>query len=676
VLKKNVSGIFPSVCQIKCGTNTCGCHDKKCKNEHNTNTYPLFRDSGEHIAEDVLMESKAQEIENMSETEDCLPSVQDIEKWSDIESRETLQMQSAQDTEKWTGIESRETLQMQSAQEETKGSKTETDGSLRLQQIKGDLFEAPKEFALGHCVAEDFVMGKGIAKSFRDKFGQVGYLRRQGKRSGQVAYIVADNRYIFYMVSKLRTKDTIRLHVLQQCLVELKLVCQQLGVTKLALPQLGRGRNQLAWKDVKASLEDIFCQTGMTISVYHCLVQERIGNLLHAPRVYSLAHCVAEDFSMSRGVAKQIKRMYGNQTYLLDQKKKVGEVAVLELGNRYIFYLVTKEHSAPDCKPTLETLNHTLVSLKSKCLKLGVHNLAMPRIATGIDQQSWADVKRCLEDVFSDMDMEIAIYSLPHVHPQANPEFHRQNSWRHSTRNRLESQPDSYSRDVPRHGRLEDEPHRQDSRSRSIRDRLGEAIEPESYRHRASLRWRSTQDRLEDEPESYRQGLRRHITHDILEEDLEDESYRQRASLQQRITHNSWEDEYESYRPRFSLQQRSSRMVPGLYRQDTQRHSIDDTPENEPEHYRQRASLQRHVTLEDDMEPDPYRGSLHKRKVVSDSESDDDYELREAVPRHEISILQNSSGHKVVYPRGRVVKCYRPDKRPQQFYRERSPDQF
>lgn len=36
-----------------------------------------------------------------------------------------------------------------------------------LREIDGDLFAAPVEYALGHCVAADLRMGAGIAVKFR-----------------------------------------------------------------------------------------------------------------------------------------------------------------------------------------------------------------------------------------------------------------------------------------------------------------------------------------------------------------------------------------------------------------------------------------------------------------------------------------------------------------------------
>jgi hypothetical protein len=44
----------------------------------------------------------------------------------------------------------------------------------------GDLFSSPDTDALAHCVSEDLVMGKGIAKIFKERFRGVGDLVAQG----------------------------------------------------------------------------------------------------------------------------------------------------------------------------------------------------------------------------------------------------------------------------------------------------------------------------------------------------------------------------------------------------------------------------------------------------------------------------------------------------------------
>ena len=46
---------------------------------------------------------------------------------------------------------------------------------------KGDLFSAPSDVSLAHCVSEDFRMGKGIATEFKKRFEGVNDLLSQSK---------------------------------------------------------------------------------------------------------------------------------------------------------------------------------------------------------------------------------------------------------------------------------------------------------------------------------------------------------------------------------------------------------------------------------------------------------------------------------------------------------------
>ncbi|KAG5877222.1 hypothetical protein JTB14_036430 [Gonioctena quinquepunctata] len=47
---------------------------------------------------------------------------------------------------------------------------------------RGDLFSVPRHFALAHCVSSDFKMSKGIALTFKQRFGRVDILLRQNQK--------------------------------------------------------------------------------------------------------------------------------------------------------------------------------------------------------------------------------------------------------------------------------------------------------------------------------------------------------------------------------------------------------------------------------------------------------------------------------------------------------------
>lgn len=73
---------------------------------------------------------------------------------------------------------------------------------LVFREVEGDLFTAPDEYALAHCVAADMKMGAGIAVKFREKYGQIDELLNQGATAGGLAILKDGSRFIYYLVSK------------------------------------------------------------------------------------------------------------------------------------------------------------------------------------------------------------------------------------------------------------------------------------------------------------------------------------------------------------------------------------------------------------------------------------------------------------------------------------------
>ncbi|GAB5571493.1 ADP-ribose glycohydrolase OARD1 isoform X1 [Prionailurus iriomotensis] len=79
------------------------------------------------------------------------------------------------------------------------GSPNEDPEGSRITYVKGDLFACPKTDSLAHCISEDCRMGAGIAVLFKKKFGGVQELLNQQKKSGEVAVLKRDGRYIYYL---------------------------------------------------------------------------------------------------------------------------------------------------------------------------------------------------------------------------------------------------------------------------------------------------------------------------------------------------------------------------------------------------------------------------------------------------------------------------------------------
>uniref|UniRef100_A0A3B3W0V5 Macro domain-containing protein n=1 Tax=Poecilia latipinna TaxID=48699 RepID=A0A3B3W0V5_9TELE len=51
----------------------------------------------------------------------------------------------------------------------------------KIKYATGDLFSAPNQESLAHCVSEDLRMGKGIAVLFKKNFGRVTELKEQSE---------------------------------------------------------------------------------------------------------------------------------------------------------------------------------------------------------------------------------------------------------------------------------------------------------------------------------------------------------------------------------------------------------------------------------------------------------------------------------------------------------------
>ena len=72
--------------------------------------------------------------------------------------------------------------------------------------------------------------------------------------------------------------------------------------------------------------------------------------------------------------------------------------------------LITKDKCYE--KPTLQTLEQSLISLKKYIIKHNISKLAMPKIGCGLDRLDWNDVSILIKNIFEDLDIEIVICYL------------------------------------------------------------------------------------------------------------------------------------------------------------------------------------------------------------------------------------------------------------------------
>ncbi|XP_009076808.1 PREDICTED: O-acetyl-ADP-ribose deacetylase 1 [Acanthisitta chloris] len=117
----------------------------------------------------------------------------------------------------------------------------------RIRSVRGDLFSCPSTDALAHCVSEDC---------------------RMEKKTGEVAVLRRDERYIYYLITKQKVSHKPTYESMQKSLEAMKAHCLQNGVTDISMPRIGCGLDGLEWDKVSAILREVFEDTDIKITVY------------------------------------------------------------------------------------------------------------------------------------------------------------------------------------------------------------------------------------------------------------------------------------------------------------------------------------------------------------------------------------------------------------------------
>ena len=138
-------------------------------------------------------------------------------------------------------------------------------------EIKGDLFMCPSHFTLAHTISVDLKMSRGIARTFKEKYGQVSFLRTQILSVGNCASLIDDNgRRIFYLATKKRFFNKPSPQSIRSALQSLKSHMIFFNLSFLAMPRIGSGLDKLYWPDVRRIISDVFADSPhITIHIFY-----------------------------------------------------------------------------------------------------------------------------------------------------------------------------------------------------------------------------------------------------------------------------------------------------------------------------------------------------------------------------------------------------------------------
>ena len=119
-----------------------------------------------------------------------------------------------------------------------------------------DLFTVEKSYYLAHCIASDFRMGAGIAVQFQKKFSLRKQLQETKLDTSPGSCVLI--KKVFNLITKRRSSGKPTYDTLQSSLDEMKRLCQEVGVEKIAMPKIGCGLDRLHWGRVKTMIQDTF----------------------------------------------------------------------------------------------------------------------------------------------------------------------------------------------------------------------------------------------------------------------------------------------------------------------------------------------------------------------------------------------------------------------------------
>lgn len=139
-----------------------------------------------------------------------------------------------------------------------------------FKEIKEDLFNISNEYAIVHCISNDFALGAGIAKAINEKYN---VKEKLNSRWGNFDWVncsllcKCDDRLICNLVTKEKYWQKPTYKSLMYCLIDLAEDCKEENITKLVMPRIGCGLDRLNWGKVKECIKRVFQETDIEIIV-------------------------------------------------------------------------------------------------------------------------------------------------------------------------------------------------------------------------------------------------------------------------------------------------------------------------------------------------------------------------------------------------------------------------
>lgn len=141
-----------------------------------------------------------------------------------------------------------------------------------IQLVKGDIFSSKCQ-ALVNPVNCEGVMGKGLAKAFKDRWPEMfreyqAACMKKEVQIGRPTIWRGLDKWVINFPTKDSWRRASKIEYIDQGLVALKSNLKEWGVGSLAMPALGCGLGGLEWSKVKLLVSSHFGNESIPIEVY------------------------------------------------------------------------------------------------------------------------------------------------------------------------------------------------------------------------------------------------------------------------------------------------------------------------------------------------------------------------------------------------------------------------
>ena len=131
------------------------------------------------------------------------------------------------------------------------------------------------------------------------------------------------------------------------------------------------------------------------------------GDLLQSQT--SIAHGISRDLKLFKGLARAFYNEWPDHVNQLKRKRlRVGQVGYIREKGRFIYYLIIKERVTDGLR--FDELRRSLFELKMHMLANNINKISLPKIGSGMNRNSWPDVRMMIEDVFFDTNIKVTIF--------------------------------------------------------------------------------------------------------------------------------------------------------------------------------------------------------------------------------------------------------------------------